>query len=109
MAVTQHHHPFNCSRINDDTFLIVESDVFKENPFIYAKIYTIPPLIILSDTGCGGRYVDAGKTHTTALRDFLEVVPISANDDKPLNPRDEKGKPEKGYFIICTHCHYDRR
>lgn len=91
---------FSCERINSSTFLITEDDRFDEHPFIYVKIYSNPSLIVLSDSGCGGR---DGVT----LRDFIETHPVEANEGKPLNPRQHDGSPTLKYFIICTHCHYD--
>ena len=96
---------FSCSRLNSSTFLIVESDQFGEYPFIYVKLCDDPPLVVLSDTGCGGG-TDREK-HSTNLKDFIETYPIPENGGKPLNPRDSDGKPLRTYSIICSHCHYD--
>lgn len=96
---------FKCSRVNDTTFVIVESDKYKEWPFIYAKIYNEPPLVVLSDTGCGGS-AQVEKS-STDLKSFIETIPVASNGGKPLNPLDNTGKPSRKYFIICTHCHYD--
>lgn len=97
---------FNCTRLNSDTFLIVENDHYDEHPFIYIKIYEKPSLIVISDTGCGGHFDAARPSHST-LCDFLETCAIPVNDNRPLNPRDAAGKTRKKYFVICTHCHYD--
>lgn len=37
-----------------------------------------------------------------SLRIFIETYPVPANGGAPLNPNGEKG-----YVVICTHCHYD--
>ena len=97
---------FACERLNPSTFLIVENDQYGEHPFIYAKIYQVPPLMVISDTGCGGGSNARGPFSDT-LRTFLETQPISANENKPLNPRTLDGKTLLHYLIICTHCHYD--
>jgi len=91
---------FTCTRLNPTTFLIVEADDYGELPFIYAKIYTSPPLLVLSDVGCGTTSCPATVEHTS-LRQFLESYPISSNDNQPLNSH------KAPYLIICTHCHYD--
>lgn len=99
---------FVCNRLNDDTFLIVEHDSYDEHPFIYVKVYHDPPLLVLSDTGCGGLYTKVtGPSSANTVRDYIETYPVLDNDNKPLNPRDQTGKPQKQYLIICTHCHYD--
>lgn len=90
---------FSCTRLNSSTFLIVEDDIFNEQPFIYAKIYN--SAIVLIDTGCGGAARD-DTVDLRSLRKFIETYPIDGNDGKPLNPGSEKA-----YAVICTHCHYD--
>ena len=99
---------FECSRINTTTFVILERDKYEEYPFIYVKLYDGPPLVVISDTGCGGpdRHQIRSSNHH-GLRDFIETSPILPNGDKPLNPRDTDGKVSRKYIIICTHCHYD--
>ena len=96
---------FSCSRLNSSTFLIVESDHFGEYPFIYVKLCDDPPLVLLSDTGCGGG--TDRESNSTNLKDFIETYPIPENRGQPLNPRDSDGKPLRNYSIICSHCHYD--
>ena len=96
---------FQCTRVNNTTFLVHEKDKYEEHPFIYVKVYDEPPLIVLSDTGCGGG--SNKHPHSKSLREYLETCPIPANQDRPLNPRDSEGKASKKYMIICTHCHYD--
>ena len=91
---------FTCSRLNATTFVIHEDDKYKEHPFIYVKIYDDPPLLVMSDTGCGG---GVGQEHVHNLKDFIEHFPAAANDGKPLNPVEAK----RPYLIICTHCHFD--
>lgn len=108
MTATQDRHSrFQATRLNDDTFLVIEHDTYDEHPFIYVKLYDNPPVIVLSDTGCGGLYTDGTTTSDKTIRDFLETYPVPANDSKPLNPRTSTGNPGKKYFVICTHCHYD--
>lgn len=96
---------FRCTRLNSTTFVIVENDKYKEKPFIYVKTYTDPPLLVLSDTGCGG--IDISKPSPGNLLDFIETISVPSNQERPLNPRLSNGKPSKDYLIICTHCHYD--
>jgi len=95
---------FLCTRVNPTTFVIVENDKYAEHPFIYVKIYA--NLVVLSDTGCGGS-ADASRPSESTLRHFIETSPVVVNGRRPLNPRQEDGKPSKGYLVICTHCHYD--
>jgi glyoxylase-like metal-dependent hydrolase (beta-lactamase superfamily II) len=92
---------FHTTRLNASTFVIREEDSFGENPLIYAKIYSEPPLLLLSDTGCGGHGLSP-SIKVTSLRNYLETYPIPSNLGQPLNP---SGKLP--YFIICTHCHFD--
>ena len=94
---------FACERLNSSTFLIVENDRFEEHPFIYIKISHNPPLIVVSDTGCGGAPDALGDN----LRNFLETHSVAANGHQPLNPLRPNGEPSLPYLIICTHCHYD--
>ncbi|MCJ1272969.1 hypothetical protein MMC21_000758 [Puttea exsequens] len=95
---------FNCARLNGTTFVIHENDKYKEHPFIYAKVSNDPPLVVLTDTGCGG---GSKQPHQSNLRDFIETCPVSSNGGKPLNPRNSDGDPVRKYVIFCTHCHYD--
>ena len=92
---------FTCSRLNATTFVICENDKYDEHPFVYVKIYDDPRLVVISDTGCGGG--DGDRKHLHNLKDYIETFPAAANDGKPLNPLEA----ERGYLIICTHCHYD--
>ena len=94
---------FKCDKINKTTFVIIEDDIYHEYPFIYVKVYVDPALIVLSDTGCGGRK----GSHDDTLRNFIETYPIKVNGYTPLNPRDDNGIPLLNYLIICTHCHFD--
>ena len=96
---------FSCSRLNPTTFVIHECDKYEEHPFIYVKICDDPPLVILSDSGCGGGTNDQANSRN--LRDFIETCPVSANGGSPLNPRNSHGELSRTYSIICTHCHYD--
>ncbi len=91
---------FTCKRLNPSTFLIIEADKYGELPFIYAKIYTSPPLLVLSDVGCGTTSC-ATSVAQTSLRQYLESYPTPSNDGQPLNAQ------KAPYLIICTHCHYD--
>ncbi|KAF2666125.1 Metallo-hydrolase/oxidoreductase [Microthyrium microscopicum] len=92
---------FTTFRLNESTFSIREEDIYGEHPLIYAKIFQDPPLLLLSDTGCGGHGLSP-DIEITSLREYLETYPISSNSSLPLNPH---GKLP--YLIICTHCHYD--
>lgn len=90
---------FTCTRLNPTTFLIVEDDQWGEMPFIYAKIYS--SVIVLIDTGCGGAAKDP-SVELTSLRKFIETYPVEDNGGRPLNPNGQRG-----YAVVCTHCHYD--
>ena len=96
---------FSCSRLNATTFVIHENDKYEEHPFIYVKICDDPPLVTLSDTGCGGGSDE--QDNSKNLREFIETCPIPSNGGKPLNPRDSDGELSRTYSIICSHCHYD--
>jgi len=96
---------FTCSRVNSTTFVIHQKDQFEEHPFIYVKTFEDVPVLVLSDTGCGGG--NDKEPHSSSLKDFIETSPISSNNDNPLNPRNPTGQATKKYIIICTHCHYD--
>ncbi|KAL9121798.1 MAG: hypothetical protein Q9187_001650 [Circinaria calcarea] len=97
---------FKCTRLNPSTFVIVEADKYDEHPFIYARIFLDPLLLILSDTGCGGKS-DGSTDIPDNLRNYVETRPITSNGNLPLNPRQPDGSPSLRYLIICTHCHYD--
>lgn len=90
---------FTSRRLNASTFVIIEDDKWREQPFIYAKVY--PSALVLVDTGCGGaaRDHDAGQT---SLREYIETVPLADNGGEPLNPG-----ASREYVVICTHCHFD--
>ncbi|RYP40805.1 hypothetical protein DL767_001451 [Monosporascus sp. MG133] len=90
---------FSCKRLNDSTFQIVEDDKWDEIPIIYAKIYDT--VLVLIDTGCGGAAKD-DTAALTSLRKFLETYPVPDNNGTALNPGSEKG-----YLVICSHCHFD--
>lgn len=92
---------FACSRLNPTTFVIRENDKYQEHPFIYVKVYDDPRLVVISDTGCGGG--DGDRNYLPNLKDYIETFPAAANNGKPLNPLEA----ERGYLIICTHCHFD--
>lgn len=94
---------FTCSRVNATTFVIHENDKYEEHPFIYVKIYDDPRIVVISDTGCGGGDGARDDYYHYNLKEYLESCPVAANDGKPLNPHEA----ERGYLIICTHCHYD--
>ena len=94
---------FTCEHLNSTTFFITENDCYGEHPFIYVKIYQKPPLMIISDTGCGGSTVQTSDN----LWKFLETYRVAADGHQPLNPRKVNGEPSLPYFIIFTHCHYD--
>ena len=96
---------FLSSRVNSSTFVIHEKDAFDEHPFIYVKLFEDIPLVVISDTGCGGTTKKSSCSRN--LKDFLESCPIASNGGQPLNPRDSSGKALRKYLIICTHCHYD--
>lgn len=90
---------FNCTKLNDTTFQIVEDDQWDELPIIYVKVYDA--VLVVIDTGCGGAARDK-SAELTSLREFLETYPVPDNKNTALNP-----KSEKDYIIICSHCHFD--
>ena len=101
---------FMCTRLNSTTFFLVENDQYGEHPFIYARLFTECDLLVLSDTGCGTLLPTASEHSAerhSALRTFLETVPIPQWGNRPLNPRKPDGTPSLKYLIVCTHCHYD--
>lgn len=91
---------FSASKLTEIVFKIVEfDDIFIERPLMYAKV--LPDVVVVIDTGCGGRSDDA-EVSVTSLREFIETWPVDDNGGRPLN---EGGT--KGYVVVCTHCHYD--
>jgi len=93
---------FTARRLTATTFLIIEwDDVFKEHPFIYAKIVPAAQTILIFDTGCGGATYNP-NIGLKSLREFVETVPVKDNGGEPLNPG---GK--MGYVVVQSHCHYD--
>lgn len=92
---------FSTARLNATTFAVREEDFYHDCPLIYVKIFSEPPLLVLSDTGSGGHGLSP-SIKITSLRTYLETFPISSNSDKPLNP-----SGTLPYLIICTHCHND--
>ena len=89
---------FVSRRVNKSTFLIIEDDGYGEQPHIYVKIYS--KHLLITDTGCNKPR--SKQPSLVSLRQFLESYPLLLNNDQCLNPHGEKG-----YVIICSHCHYD--
>jgi len=89
---------FYIAKINSTTFLIIEDDIFGEQPYIYVKLYE--KYIVITDTGCNAPR--SKSLALTELRKYLETFPQELNNNESLNPG---GKKE--YVIICSHCHYD--
>ncbi|PAV16725.1 Metallo-hydrolase oxidoreductase [Pyrrhoderma noxium] len=93
---------FKATRLTSTVFQLTEySDIYSEYPFIYLKL--LPEVIVLIDSGCGGKSTDP-EVNLTSLREFIETVPIEDNDGKPFNG---DGPEKREYIVICTHCHYD--
>ncbi|PSN70816.1 Metallo-hydrolase/oxidoreductase [Corynespora cassiicola Philippines] len=88
---------FQSSKLNSTTFLIIEADDYKENPFIYVKV--LEKYVVLIDTGCGGV---PGRIETTSLKAYIESHPLAFADNQPINPGGRKP-----YVIICSHSHFD--
>jgi glyoxylase-like metal-dependent hydrolase (beta-lactamase superfamily II) len=88
---------FLSKRINKSTFLVIEDDVYGEQPYIYVKIY--PDYILVTDTGCNS---PRNPCLIASLRTYLETSKLQVNEGQALNPNGEKK-----YVIICSHCHYD--
>ncbi|KAM5349239.1 hypothetical protein ACJ41O_005746 [Fusarium nematophilum] len=99
MSATPPTTCFSASRLNATTFSIIEDDAWRENPYIYVKLF--PSNLVLIDTGCGGAAEDRG-VELRSLRTFIETFPVEDNDGAPLN---ENGT--RNYVVICTHCHFD--
>ncbi|KAK8174465.1 beta-lactamase-like protein, partial [Phyllosticta citribraziliensis] len=97
---------FSARRLNRSTFVISEDDRFGAHPLIYAKLHPLLPVLILSNTGSGVPRDSSVEVYK--LRQFLEEYPIPDNGGKPLNPRTSNGLPERHYYVIINHCHYDR-
>ncbi|KAH9838182.1 Metallo-beta-lactamase superfamily [Teratosphaeria destructans] len=93
---------FTTRRVNRSTFVVCESDLYRENPLIYVKIHPRAPFVIVTDTGCDEPAARHKQDTFTHLRDYLECYPNPANAGRPLNPGGERQ-----YMIICTHCHFD--
>ncbi|MCJ1339512.1 hypothetical protein MMC09_004802 [Bachmanniomyces sp. S44760] len=91
---------FSDSRVNRSTLLVVENDSFEEHPFIYVKVCDSAGVIVVSDTGCGG------KGHDTIV-EFLEHRLATFNFQKLRDSGRVDDGAEYEYLIICTHCHYD--
>lgn len=89
---------FVSRRVNSSTFVIVEDDMYGEQPYIYVKIYS--HYLLITDTGCNSPR--SKKPSLTSLREYLETYPLPLNEHQPLNP-----DGNKQYVIICSHCHYD--
>ena len=92
---------FTARRLTRSTFLIVEDDEYREEPFIYVKLVPAARTIVILDTGCGGKPRDP-DAKVTSLRDFIERVPVEDNDKRPLNPGGEME-----YVVVLSHCHFD--
>ncbi|KAJ3999479.1 Metallo-hydrolase/oxidoreductase [Lentinula boryana] len=115
MANDNKRSAFNATRLTSSTFLIKEfDDIYSEHPYIYAIIIPAKSksvlssrhgTIILIDTGCGGTSNDP-NTRISSLREFIETVDVTDNDNKPLNGDDDR-QGRMGYIVVLTHCHYD--
>ncbi|KAK8166314.1 beta-lactamase-like protein [Phyllosticta citrichinensis] len=97
---------FSARRLNRSTFVIAEDDRFGAHPLLYAKLHPLLPVLILSNTGSGVPRDSSVEVYK--LRQFLEEYPIPDNGGQPLNPRTSNGLPERHYYVIINHCHYDR-
>lgn len=107
MAIMLPTTSFKCSKLNSTTWLLVEDDIYRETPFIYAKIHPTEPILILTDTGCDA---PRSKGHDfDSLKRYLEEYPVPANAGKPLNPRTRidgmsgERVPARDYIVIISH------
>jgi glyoxylase-like metal-dependent hydrolase (beta-lactamase superfamily II) len=92
---------FKAKRLTPNTFLIIEhDDIYRERPYIYARIIPLANTLLLFDTGCGG--ASNTEVEVLELREFLEVVRVEDNDGRALN---EGAKMV--YMVLLSHCHYD--
>ena len=98
---------YYCRRLNSSTFLIIHNDKFDEHPYIYAKLYSHPHLLVLVDTGCGPSAAADPQAKIKDLRSFIESVPVPENGNAPLNPVGSSTQCCREYLVILTHCHYD--
>jgi hypothetical protein len=74
---------FKATRLTPTVFKIVEfDDVFSEHPFIYVKV--LSDVIIVVDTGCGGRGATC-DVDVTSLRESIEEWGVEDNGGRPLN------------------------
>jgi len=89
---------FISRKINASTFLVIEDDIYGEEPYIYVKVYANH--LLVTDTGCDSPR--SKNRSLTSLRQYLETFPLSSNGNRSLNPNGSKA-----YIIICSHCHYD--
>ncbi|KAJ3801843.1 Metallo-hydrolase/oxidoreductase [Lentinula aff. detonsa] len=115
MANDNKRSAFNATRLTSSTFLIKEfDDIYSEHPYVYAIIIPAKSksvlssrhgTIILIDTGCGGASNDP-NARISSLREFIETVEVTDNDNKPLNGDDDR-QGRMGYIVVLTHCHYD--
>jgi glyoxylase-like metal-dependent hydrolase (beta-lactamase superfamily II) len=93
---------FQATRLTPSTFLIKEfDDIFSEHPHIYVKLVPSANTVLVIDTGTGGKSNDH-DVEVTSLRQFIETVQVTDNDNRPLN----EGRNMK-YVVVTTHCHYD--
>lgn len=51
---------FTAKQLNSTTILVTEDDAYGEHPYIYVKIHSIAPVLIIGDTGC-----DKASKHKT--------------------------------------------
>jgi len=51
---------FTAKQLNASTILITEDDAYGEHPYIYVKIHSAAPVLIIGDTGC-----DKASKHKT--------------------------------------------
>lgn len=97
---------FQATFINPTTVLIVEDDIYLEQPLIYIKIYE--DILLITDTGTA--HPRRNQNTSLTLREFLETVPIApflspTSQETKLEPLNPAGR--KKYMILCTHAHYD--
>ena len=86
---------YTCSKLNRSTYRIIHNDKYLEFPYIYLKVYSHPPLLVVVDTGCGA-HNGTGNTPHIELKDFIEGHVLLHIDSKKYE-----------YMVICTHCHFD--
>ena len=63
---------FTAKQLNASTILITEDDAYGEHPYIYVKIHSAAPVLIIGDTGCD----KASKHKTHGMEDYVHNLKL---------------------------------